>query len=121
MLKELPKPKPVEWEGKAFHTSNPKFRDNIIKEGLTPQIGECYELHYESWCTSNMGPVVFLRLKEESTTLPWDSTYDDDIWEVQIDKEIKLFEDPNMKYPQVYTKESIKPTNIKLIYKGTGE
>jgi len=31
-----------------------------------------------------------------------------------------LFEDPSMEYPQVYTKEIIKPKNLKLLYKGTG-
>jgi len=119
MFKELPAPKEVEWIGKAFHTSNPKFRDNIINEGLTPQIGDCYRLHYESWFTSNMGPVVFLKLVEDKSEA-WGSTYDDDIWEVQISRGITLFEDPSMEYPQVYTKEIIKPKNLKLLYKGTG-
>jgi hypothetical protein len=120
VFKDLPNPRPIEWCGKAYHTSNPIFRDNILEEGLTPQIGDSYKLHYESWFTSNMGPVIFLILQEKDVE-PWCSTYDDDIWEIQVSKDISLFEDPSMKYPRVYTKKSITPTNLKLIYRGTGE
>ena len=98
-----------------FHKSNPFFRENILKEGLLPQIGPSYLSHYEE---KNMGAAVFVCLDKN-----YDTTYDDDIYKISLsDEEYEIigfntdFEVEN----SLYTKNAIPPKNIQLIYSGTG-
>lgn len=102
-----------DFSNKLYHTSNPIFREKIAKEGLTPQVGDSYYLHYSEYRPDDIRPCIFLS-KE-----PYDSTYDDDIYEVNLsslDKE-QLESDPEFKDGYRYFK-SISTEDIKLIYKG---
>ncbi len=100
-----------------FHTSNPKFRLSILEKGLMGKIGESYSLHYFNKEASMFGPVIFASTDSEKI---YDSTYDDDIWEILNHKKYTWYEDPDMKFPYVYTKENICIKDLVLIYKGTG-
>lgn len=131
--------KPVNVNRFAYHTSNPIFRDNISKEGLIPKEKS------EAWLSDTKidGKVIFAVNSDEKEDW-WDSTYDDDIYQIDTTKiSNKWFEDPNfsndeekyafyngkkIKLPnidsehyRVITFESIPVDAIKLIYKGTGE
>ena len=92
-----------------YHTSNPIFRDSILKHGLLPKIGE-------QRCFGNelLPAAIFL-----SELKPFYSCYDDDIYEVNIDKEKLLID--NVIDDAYYTLEAIDISLIKLIYSGTGE
>ena len=108
---------------KLYHKGNPKFRDEILRDGLEPRVGECYSLFY----TDNMGytkdelePLVFLY---DKNIQEYDSTYDDDIYEIDTNKLDKdyLYKDKALpEYCYTY-KERIWPTALKLIHKGTGD
>ena len=91
-----------------YHTSNPIFRDSILKHGLLPKIGE-------QRCFGNelLPPTIFLSLLE-----PFNSCYDDDVYEVDIDKEKLLID--NAMSDAYYTLEAIDVSLIKLIHLGTG-
>ncbi len=110
---------------KLYHVSNPAFRSNIEKVGLQPQLGDSYTLHWESeWPDFETIPCVFL-----ATNNDYDSTYDDDRYEVDtkyidkkklyydisktIDDEIELEKEWFMYF------DEIPPKALKLIYKGT--
>jgi len=120
MLREIiekigDKPNQLSGYKKAWHVGNPHFRKEILKNGLVPQIGASYSAHYD---TDHMGPVIFFSLDKNKL---FDSTYDDDLYEINIPKNLEYFEDPSMLLPNAYTKETIKPKYFKLIHKGTGE
>ena len=68
--------------------------------------------------TKNMGPVIFFSIDKNKL---FDSTYDDDLWEITIPKDMVIYEDPSMKLPMVYTPNKIDKKYIKLIHEGTGE
>ena len=59
-----------------FHTSNPIFRNSIFKKGLIPSVGESYKMHYDE--SDNLEKFVFL------SKSPYDTTYDDDVWAVDV-------------------------------------
>lgn len=104
-----------------YHTSNPYFRDKIEKEGLIPKVGDSYFCHWEGELFNgkkvekpeDLPKYVFLA-KE-----PYDSTYDDDIWEVDESKLDMnyLDKDPGLPGAFVYSKR-IPRSAIKLIYEG---
>lgn len=104
-----------------YHTSNPYFRDKIESEGLIPKVGDSYFLHWQGELFNgkkvekpeDLPKYVFLS-KE-----PYDSTYDDDIWEIdesQLDKDY-LSEDPGLSGALVYSKK-IPRSAMKLVYQG---
>lgn len=100
-----------------YHTSNPHFRNNIAKEGLTPQVGASYSAHYND--KTNLLPGIFLSVEK------YDSTYDDDIYEIDTAKldPNKLYKDPDEEIDCgwfLYA-DAIPVNAIKLIYKGSGE
>lgn len=130
--------KPVNVNEFVYHTSNPIFRDNISKEGLIPKEKS------EAWLSNTKidGKVIFAVNSDEKEDW-WDSTYDDDIYQIDTTKiSNKWFEDPNfsndneqfaiyngkkIKLPNntsenyhIITFENIPVEAIKLIYKGTG-
>jgi len=98
-----------------YHVSNPVYRETIADEGLKPQIGNCYEAHYEDQC-KKMGPAIFLSLKNE-----YNSTYNDDRYEVKLSLEefrnldFKLDHDVD---DAVYTNLPIELNKLELIYEG---
>lgn len=105
-----------------YHTSNPKFREKIKQEGLKPQVGDEYFLHWEGEffndkkVTSKDDLIPYLFLSEK----PYDSGYDDDVWEVNINN-ASLQKDPANIEGAYVTTEKIPSENLSLIYEGTGE
>lgn len=102
----------------VYHTSNPIFRDNISKEGLIPK-GKS-----ETWLSDTKidGNVIFA-VNSDNKDDWWDSTYDDDIYEIDTTNlNNKWYNDPNfdLEDKRIITFEAIPPNSIKLIYKGTG-
>lgn len=102
----------------VYHTSNPIFRDKISKEGLIPK-GKS-----ETWLsdTNIDGDVIFAVNSNNKKDL-WDSTYDDDIYEIDTTNiNNKWYNDPNfdLEDKRIITFEKIPLNSIKLIYKGTG-
>ena len=93
-----------------FHTSNPIFRNSIFKKGLIPSVGESYKMHYDE--SDNLEKFVFL------SKSPYDTTYDDDVWAVDV-SDIKLKHDPDKELTDAYvTNVSIDLSKLFLIYKG---
>ena len=100
-----------------YHVSNPCNRESILAQGLLPSIGDSYLAHYDDKPT--LGKVVFV-----CTTNTYDSTWDDDRYEINIsDEEFKKlgFKSDNDVKDGLYTSNVIKPKYLKLIYKGTGK
>jgi hypothetical protein len=92
-----------------YHTSNPVNRENILKNGLLPSVGE-------RRCFGNelLPPAVFLSLME-----PFDTTFDDDVYWVEWDYS-NMTIDTAMS-DSYYQFEPIPPIYIKLIKEGTGK
>lgn len=110
---------PVEVLEYVYHTSNPKFRDNISREGLVPQ-GRS-----EAWLTDTKieGKVIFC-VNSENKEDWWDSTYDDDIYRIDTKNlNNSWYVDPNFDLEdlRIITFEKIPKEAIELIYKGTGK
>lgn len=101
-----------------YHTSNPIFRDNILKKGLIVK-GKS-----ETWLTdTNINGKVIFAVNSENKNDFWDTTYDDDIYRIDtknIDNE--WYNDPNFKEnnKRIITFKNIPASSIILIYKGTG-
>lgn len=102
-----------------YHTSNPMFRNKIVKQGLITK-GKS-----ESWLddTKIDGKVIFAVNSDDKEDW-WDSTYDDDIYKIDTSKlKNKWYVDPNfdLKNNRIITFENIPNDAIELIYKGTGK
>jgi len=98
-----------------YHTSNPKVRELIRDEGLKPMIGDSYALHYQG-TGLEIRPAIFLCNER------YDSTFDDDVWEVNSDYLIeKTFADDGCFDGCEVTFDAIPVEAIKLIYEGTGK
>lgn len=105
---------------KMYHKSNPELRDQISKEGLKVKVGDSYKAHYDD--KDDLEPLVFMY---DKNVKEYDTTYDDDIWEIDLSKldTSKIKKDPEKRishYCYVYSKD-IPVDAIKLIHKGTGE
>lgn len=107
---------------KVYHKAPPTLRENILKEGLKPQVGPSYSAHWEEK-EEELIPVIFAYDKDKKE---YDSTYDDDIYEIdtsKLDKESWNKDKDEYMYNTfgsiVYNKEIPKDA-IKLIYRGTG-
>ena len=103
-----------------YHKSPIAFRKSILKTGLIPRVGDSYSAHWDD--AEDLTPYIFMYDHETIEDGEYDSTYDDDIYAIdvsQLDKNC-LFNDPdeNMKGCLVYTKP-IPPSAIKLVYKGS--
>ena len=70
---------PVETNRYVYHTSNPIFRDKIANEGLIPKAKS------EAWLSDTKidGKVIFA---VNSDDYKWDSTYDDDVYQIDTSK-----------------------------------
>jgi hypothetical protein len=96
-----------------YHSSSPENRISIMKNGLIPSVGDSYSLHWDG--DENLKPLVFL------STEPYDSTWDDDIWEVDVEG-LTLLPDPDIDQINTRCVDSIiEPYRLKLIYEGSGE
>jgi hypothetical protein len=106
---------------KMYHTSVPTFRDKILKEGIKVMPKSA------GWLSdTNIDKPVIFAIMSDNIKDAWDSTYDDDIYEIDTSKiNNEWFRDPNfINYKD--SKHCITFTNIpvnaiKLVYKGTGE
>ena len=116
---------PVETNRYVYHTSNPIFRDKIASEGLIPKAKS------EAWLSDTKidGKVIFAvntrstSVQSTSDDYKWDSTYDDDIYQIDTSKiNNQWYNDPNFNDGKhIITFDSIPLQAIKLIYKGTGK
>jgi hypothetical protein len=104
----------AEVKGNVFHTAPPKLRMKIQREGLLPMVGDSYSLHYEE--VKGLKPAIFAS-KEK-----YDSTWDDDIWEINTEKaNVTWYVDTGAFDGCIVTFQKISPECIRLIYRGTGE
>lgn len=101
---------------KLYHKSNPAYRDSILENGLIPSIGNSYR---------EMGgivPKVFAYNSNDPNL--YDSTWDDDIYEIDVSNlEQDFFIDSLYENDTRYlcTLLPIPATALILIYQGTGE
>jgi len=107
---------------KVFHQSNPMFRNKIEEQGLKVRAGECYKIYagYGEKCI----PAIFAT--NSSNKRAWfDSTYDDDVWEIDTTKipSVKWYKDRHYesRSKHIVTFENIPRDAIKLIYEGSGK
>jgi hypothetical protein len=110
---------------KVYHKASPMFRECIQEHGLVPNVGESYESHWLG--TDNetkLTPVIFVY---DKTIQEYDSTYDDDIWEIDTKKldESKWNKDIDEYMYEGFgsiTYDAIIPIEaITLVYAGTGD
>jgi hypothetical protein len=107
---------------KVFHQSNPMFRNKIEEQGLKVRAGECYKIYvgYGEKCI----PAIFAT--NSSNKRAWfDSTYDDDVWEIDTTKisNVKWYKDRHYesRSKHIVTFQDIPKEAIKLIYEGSGK
>ena len=105
----------------VIHKSNPMFRDKIMKNGLKVRAGECYKIYvgYGVKCK----PAVFAT--NSTNKRAWfDSTYDDDIWEINTEMipDVKWYKDRHYesRSKHIVTFQDIPKEAITLKYEGTG-
>lgn len=103
-----------------YHKSPYLARKEILKQGLIPQVGASYQAHWEG--EENLTPYIFLYDHETIENGEYDSTYDDDIWQIdtsQLDLS-HLFPDPDEDMVGCLAYDlPIPPKAMKLIYKGS--
>jgi predicted metal-dependent HD superfamily phosphohydrolase len=101
----------------VYHSSNPYYRESILKEGLIPK-GKS-----ETWLSNTKidDKVIFVSNSDDKNKW-FNSTYDDDIYKIDTTGlKNKFFLDPNFNSDlYLITYDPIPLENIKLIYKGTG-
>lgn len=119
-----PAGKPVQVGQFLYHKSPPCYRPLIQNKGLEPNVGDSYSCYvfgdgYEE--AEECKPAIFATNSELKKDW-FDSTYDDDIWQIDTSKiKNKWFVDNHYKnLKHVVTFENIPPQALKLIYKGTG-
>jgi GNAT superfamily N-acetyltransferase len=103
-----------------FHKSPISCRKSILKKGLLPSVGDSYKAHWDD--REDLTPYIFLYDHNTINGGEYDSTYDDDIYAVdvsQLDNE-HLFNDPDNDMNGCFVYDIPIPTSaIKLVYKGT--
>jgi GNAT superfamily N-acetyltransferase len=103
-----------------FHKSPISCRKSILKKGLLPSVGDSYKAHWDD--REALTPYIFLYDHNTINGGEYDSTYDDDIYAVdvsQLDNE-HLFNDPDNGMNGCFVYDIPIPTSaIKLVYKGT--
>jgi hypothetical protein len=111
---------PVEVNEFVYHSSNPHFKDEILKKGLVPK-GKS-----ETWLSDTPieGAVIFATNSDNKNDW-FESGYDDDIYRIDTTKlENKWFLDPNFgdeNNQHVITFEPIPLSALKLVHEGTGK
>jgi len=103
----------------VVHKSNPMFRDNILKDGLKAKSGECYRIYvgYGTKCK----PAIFAT--NSTNKRAWfDSTYDDDIWEINTEMipDVMWYKDKHYesRSKHIVTFQDIPSEALTLKYKG---
>jgi hypothetical protein len=97
---------------KMYHTSNPLYRDSILEKGLTAQTGWSYKYNHGE----DVKPAIFLSITYENR---FDSTYDDDVYEVDVTG-LTIISDVKNKSHVLTYQNVISKECVELIYKGTG-
>jgi hypothetical protein len=118
-LSSKDKPQPIEVREYLYHKSSPYNRDEIKTYGLEPRVGSNSDGYYEG------EPAIFATNSNNVADL-FDTSYDDDIWQIDARSGVKWFLDPYFKqfdaqYFHVITFEHISPEYLKLVYEGSGE
>jgi len=113
------KPQPIEVREYLYHKSSPYNRDEIKTHGLEPRLGSNSDGYYEG------EPAIFATNSNNVADL-FDTSYDDDIWQIDARSGVKWFLDPYFKqfdaqYFHVITFEHVLPEYLKLVYEGSGE
>ena len=103
-----------------YHKAPIAVRQSIMKNGLIPSVGDSYKAHWND--KEDLNPYIFLYDHNTVNNGEYDSTYDDDIYAVdvsQLDKK-HIFRDPDksMKGCLVYD-IPIPISAIKMVYKGS--
>ena len=103
-----------------YHKAPIAARQSIMKNGLIPSVGDSYKAHWDD--REDLKPYIFLYDHNTIDNGEYDSTYDDDVYAVdvsQLDKK-HIFRDPDktMKGCLVYDLP-IPLSAIKLVYKGS--
>lgn len=106
-------------DARTFHTSSPRFRESIRRDGLIPRVGPSYETHYDDGTPDQvLRPAVFLAVGWENR---FDSCSDDDVYEVNIEGLELVEEDPKFGAPGwMMCFETIEAWRLTLIFEGTG-
>lgn len=103
-----------------YHKSPIAFRKSILSTGLKPSVGDSYKCHYDD--RDDLTPYVFLYDHNTVDGGEYDSTYDDDIYQVDcsyLDQDC-IGPDPEKALRGCYTySKPIPKEAIKLIYKGS--
>lgn len=103
-----------------YHKAPFACRQSIMKNGLVPSVGASYKAHWDD--SEGLKPYVFLYDHNAINNGEYDSTYDDDIYAVdvlQLDKKhISRDPDKSMKGCLAYD-IPIPVSAIKLVYKGS--
>lgn len=101
-----------------YHKAPIFVRQSILSNGLKPSVGASYKAHWED--REDLTPYVFLY--DYDMIGEYDSTYDDDIYRVDMSMLDKnhLFLDPDEEMEGCYVYDEIIPTTaIELIYEGS--
>jgi hypothetical protein len=100
----------------VLHTANPRLREVILKNGLQPQVGDSYSLHWDG--EDNLPPVIFATNDSNNA---YNSTYDDDVWKIDTRiAGVEWFNDDGIDDGKaIVTYQPISPSSIELVYKGT--
>lgn len=126
VLNESVKGRKIKPNKYVFHKTNNLNRDDILRYGLIPSVGECYVDYNGGECI----PAVFVTNSDNEDEW-FDTTYDDDVWVIDtsnlknnffVDNNFKNLRHPEFgSYKHLVTFEEIPPTNLKLYYSGTSE
>lgn len=105
-----------------YHKSPYSIREKILQQGLIPKVGASYQAHWEN--ELSLTPYIFLYDHNTIKNGEYDSTWDDDIWQIDTSKLdlSHLFNDPDelMIGCLVYD-QPIPPSAIKLVYQGSNK
>ena len=112
------------YPNRLYHKSPISCRKSILKKGLLPLVGDSYKTHWENENNDNLVPYIFLYDHNAIPNGEYDSTYDDDIYMIdvsQLDKE-HLSKDIDSSMIGCYVYDIPIPRQaISLIYKGSNK
>lgn len=107
------------WPKYLYHKSSVLNRTSILNSGLLPQVGTSYAGHWEG--KKKLKPLIFLY---DKNVLEYDTTNDDDIYKIDIQKldkrRISRDPDKDMKGCYCYSLQ-IATCYFTLVDEGTGE
>jgi len=103
-----------------YHKAPIAARQSIMKNGLIPSVGDSYKAHWND--REDLKPYVFLYDHNTVNNGEYDSTYDDDIYAIdvsQLDKK-HIFRDPDKSMKGCLAYDIPIPISaIKMVYKGS--